>query len=690
MLQSMKYFNRDISWLSFNYRVLEEAADTQLPLFERLKFLAIYSSNLDEFYKVRVAEYKYNFDPEEVDDSKNASPLKVLRQINEVVAKHLKEFGRIFHDEILAGLYKEGLMLYQGEHPKDPIHQSFIREYFYKEVIPYLQPVLITKGTKSFLRDNRLYLTIRLFRKKNTTDPEKLLKRRAQYAIVKLPTNDLPRFVRLPDLNNQFHFLFLDDLVRFNLQELFPGYDIESSYCVKLLRDADLGIKDEFSGDLVEKIRRSIGNRNVGEPALFTYDGDMPADFLHMVKDAFGLYKKDMLAGERYLNFHDFFNFPNPFSPRLELIRPAPVHPKELEAYGSMFAAIKEQERMLHYPYQSFDYVLRFLHEASSDPKVEEIKLTQYRVASNSAVVNALISAARNGKKVTVFVEVKARFDEENNLSLAKLMEEAGIKIIYSLPGLKVHAKMALVLRRAGGVRKRSYAYLSTGNFNEKTARLYSDFGFFTCKDSILFDLEELFEYFEDQSIQPKFKKLLVTQFNFKSAIMAKIDREIAIAQKGGEGYILLKMNGLQNKIFINKLYEASEAGVKIDLIIRGICSVVPEQPFSKNIKVIRIVDSNLEHSRVWLFNNKGKKDLFMTSADWMNRNINRRIEIAFPIEEKTMREMVFRVLDLQLRDNVKARILNSNLVNQKIVNNHTPIRSQWAAYEMFAEEVQK
>lgn len=687
MLQTPKYFNRDISWLSFNYRVLEEAADVNLPLYERLKFLAIYSSNLDEFYKVRVAEYKYNFDPEEVEDNKGCSPVKVLRQINSIVDEHMKEFSRIFHQEILAGLFKEGLVLYQGEIPTDPKHQAFIRDYFYREVIPYLQPVLITKGAKSFLRDNRLYLAVRLYRKKNTTDVEKLSKRRARYAIVKLPTNDLPRFVRLPDINNQFHYLFIDDVVRLNLQELFPGYDIESSYCLKLLRDADLGIKDEFSGDLVEKIRRSLGQRKVGEPALFTYDREMPADFLHVIKDAFGLYKKDMLAGERYLNFHDFFNFPNPFSPRLELVRPAPVHPKELENYSSMFEAIKEKERLLHYPYQSFDYVLRFLHEASSDPKVEEIKLTQYRVASNSAVVNALISAARNGKKVTVFVEVKARFDEENNLHLAKLMEEAGVKIIYSLPGLKVHAKMALVLRRSGGVRKRSFAYLSTGNFNEKTARLYSDFGFFTCKDTILFDLENLFEYFENQSTQPNFNKLLVTQFNFKSTLMEKIDNEIDIAKKGGKGYILLKMNGLQNKVFINKLYEASEAGVKIDLIIRGICSIVPEQSFSKNIKIIRIVDSNLEHSRIWMFNNNGKRELFMSSADWMNRNINRRIEIAFPIEEKTMRDMVFKVLDLQLRDNVKARIIDSNLVNKKINNGLPPIRSQWATYELLAED---
>jgi polyphosphate kinase len=547
-----------------------------------------------------------------------------------------------------------------------------------------LQPVLLTKGTRSFLRDNRLYLAIRLYGKKNTKDKEKLKRRRARYAIVKLPTNDLPRFIRLPDRNNQYHFLFLDDLVRFNLQELFPGYDVESSYCIKLLRDADLGIEDEFSGDLVEKIRRNIGLRKVGEPTLFTYDRDMPDDFLHMLKDTFGLYKEDLLAGERYLSFQHFFSFPNPFAPRLQLNLPAPLHSAELDNYGSMFAAIKDKDRLLHFPYESFDYVLRFLNEASSDPKVEEIKVTQYRVATNSAVVNALISAARNGKRVTVFVEVKARFDEENNLHLARLMEEAGVRIIYSLPGLKVHAKMALVIRRTGGIRKRSYAYLSTGNFNEKTARLYSDYGYFTCKEPFLYDLEELFEYFENQQLKISFKKLMVTQFNFKNELTSKIDREIDIARKGGFGYMLLKMNGIQNKVFINKLYEASEAGVKIDLIIRGICSVVPNQPFSRNIKIIRIVDSYLEHSRVWVFGEGKRRELFMTSADWMNRNINRRIEIAFPIEEDELRSEVFKILDFQLKDNVKARIINEQLDNCVIPVNGLSVRSQWETYKMF------
>ncbi len=681
-----KYFNRDISWLAFNYRVLEEAKDRSLPLFERLKFLAIYSSNLDEFFKVRVAEYKYNMDPEELEDIKGASPVKVLQEINRIVDEQLQEFSNIFHGEILAGLYHEGLMLYQGDLPNDPQHQQFIRDYFYREVIPYLQPVLLTRGTRSFLRDNRLYLAIRLFRKKSTNDEGKLKKRRARYAIVKLPTNDLPRFIRLPDKNGRYYFVFLDDLVRFNLQELFPGYDIDSSYCVKLLRDADLGIQDEFSGNLVEKIRRNIGLRKVGEPTLFTYDRDMPADFLGFLKETFGFFKQDLMAGERYLNFQDFFSFPNPFSPNHQLNHPSSIHPYELEKYGSMFAAIKVKDRMLHYPYQSFDYVLRFLNEAAQDPKVFEIKITQYRVASNSAVVNSLISAARNGKKVTVFVEVKARFDEENNLQLARLMEDAGIRIIYSLPGLKVHAKMALVLRRSGDVRKRSYAYLSTGNFNEKTARQYADHGFFTCKEEFVFDLEELFEYFENQDVVPVFRKLLVTQFNFKHELVKRIDREIEWVANGKEGYILLKMNSIQNKPLINKLYEASQAGVKIDLIIRGICCLVPNQPFSRNIRIVRLVDSYLEHARLWIFGNNGKKEVFMTSADWMNRNVIRRIETTFPIEDEVIVEEIFDIINLQLRDNVKARLINERLGHDRIDTGcPDPIRAQWATFKMLA-----
>ena len=686
MRYTPRYFNRDISWLSFNHRVLEEAKSKNNPLFERLKFLAIYSSNLDEFYKVRVAEYKYDVDYDELDDPNSDSPVKVVREINRIVREQLEEFSRIFHEEILTEMRKEGIILYQGNMPPDPEHQQFIREYFYREVIPYLQPILLTKGTRSFLRDNRLYLAIRLYRKKRGADNGS--NRRPRYALVKLPYTDVKRFIRLPDKDGCYHFLFLEDLVRFNLQELFPGYDIDSSYCVKLLRDADLGIKDEFSGNLVEKIRKNLGRRKVGEPALFTYDRSIPEDFLAFLQDVIGVYKEDLLAGERYLYFQDFFSFPHPFAPRLQLNHPQPIHPYELEQIGSMFAAIREKDRILHYPYQSFDYLIKFLNEAAQDPKVYAIKVTQYRVASNSAVVNSLISAARNGKQVSVFVEVKARFDEENNLTLARLMSEAGVRIIYSLPGLKVHAKLALVLRRSGNERKRSFAYLSTGNFNEKTARQYADHGFFTCKEDIIRDLENLFSYFENPKFRPEFTKLWVTRFNFKNELRRRIDREIELARQGKKGYILVKLNGIQNKPLINLLYKASEAGVKIDMIIRGICCLVPNQKFSRNINLRRIVDSYLEHGRIIVFGNDGDPEVYLTSADWMNRNINRRIETTFPVEDEDIKKELFDILDLQLRDNVSARLINENLENIPIVaDGMEPIRAQWDTYKMLIEK---
>jgi len=680
-MSQSKYFNRDISWLSFNYRVLEEASDRSLPIYERLRFLAIYSSNLDEFYKVRVAEYKTAV-IEGLLMADASHPAEILKEINQIVSNQLKEFSRILNEDILVELRDYNIILYQNSLPESPEHLAFLKEFFYSEALPYLQPVLLNKGTRPFMRDNRIYLVIKLFRKKNTKNTEKLKARRARYALLKLPTNDLPRFIVLPKIDEYHHILFLDDVIRFNLQELFPGYDIEGSWSVKVARNADLGIEDEFSGNLIEKIRKSLNKRKIGIPASLHYDRQIDKKSLSFLMKTFNFRKEELVETDKHQNLDAFFDFPNPYSPALEWKAPTPIHPEEMESIGSVFNAIKIKERMLHFPYQSFDYVLKFFNEAATDPKVDEIKITQYRVARDSAIVNALISAARNKKKVTVFVEVKARFDEAQNLYLADLMEKAGIKIIYSIPGLKVHAKMALVIRRSGGVRKRSYAYLSTGNFNEKTAKLYADHGFFTCSDTIINDLEKLFSYLEDQSKKPEFSKLWVAQMNMKKNLIEKIDREIEIVKSGGKGYMLLKMNGIQNKTLINKLYEASKAGVKIDMIIRGICCLIPGQSFSKNIRIIRIVDSFLEHARVWVFNNAGDKEVYLTSADWMNRNINRRIEIAFPVENEELKQELLDILEIQLKDNTKACLIDGNLKNVKLPKKEPLVRSQMATYE--------
>ncbi len=688
MVDRYKYFNRDISWLSFNHRVLEEAMDSDLPLYERLKFLAIYSSNLDEFYKVRVAEYRNSAETgASMPDTDN--PAETLRQINNIVSGHLAEFSKVAEVDILNELRENGIILYQHSMPTHIDHLAFMKDYFYTEIIPYLQPVLLNRGTRSFLRDNRLYLAIKLLtRKKNHNGNKGNYKRRPIYALVKLPTNDLPRFIELPAIDVLHHIMYIDDIIRYNLQELFPGYEIEGAWAVKLARDADLGIVDEFSGNLIEKIRKNLVKRKTGLPASFHHDRDIDPDLLQFLMATFEFGSTELVEAGRYQNMQDFFQFPNPYSPRLEWHSPAPIRPYDMELAGSVFSAIRKRERIMHYPYQSFDYVIKFLNEAAIDPKVEEIKVTQYRVATNSAVVNSLIAAARNHKKVTVFVEVKARFDEENNLYFAEVMKNAGIKIIYSIPGLKVHSKMALVLRKANGIRKKSYAYLSTGNFNEKTARQYADHGYFTCKEEIIRDMEKLFIYLEDQSRKPRLEKLLVTQINLKGTIMSKIDREIRLAQEGREGYILLKMNGIQNADLINKLYEASEAGVKVDVIIRGICCLVPNQPFSKNIRLIRLVDSYLEHARIWVFGNDGNKEMFLTSADWLNRNINRRIETAFPVEDDGIKQEILSILDLQLRDNVKARRIDENLRNViPNTDSEVKIRAQHDTYEMLLEK---
>ncbi|MCG8581857.1 MAG: polyphosphate kinase 1 [Bacteroidales bacterium] len=675
-----QFFNRDISWLSFNHRVLEEANDTSLPLFERLKFLAIYSNNLDEFYKVRVAEYRNaTLHPDSYPDIPRAG--QILEKINTIVGQHWIEYSKIFKGEILPLMEKSGIILHLDGYSNKKEHKKFIHNFFHTELIPYCQPVLLNKGTRSFMRDNRLYLAVKLYRKRKKSD-KKDKKRRARYALIKVPTNDHKRFIKLPQVDNQYHYMFLDDAIRYGLPELFPGYDVVGSWGVKIARNADLGIEDEFWGDLVEKIRKNLALRKTGTPAGLYHDRAIPSDVLKFLMKSFDIKPIELVETGSYQNLHDFFSFPNPYSPDLEWQAPEPIKPFELEEAGSMFEAIKRKERVLHYPYHSFDYVIQFLREAATDEKVDEIKVTQYRVASNSEVVGALIFAAHNKKKVTVFVEVKARFDEANNLYFARQMEKAGIKIIYSIPGLKVHAKMALAIRRADGVRKRSFAYLSTGNFNEKTARLYADHGFFTCNDAYLDDMESLFKYLEDQSVKPKLNKLLITQINLRKEIMKRINHEIDLAKSGKQGYILLKMNGIQNKNLISKLYEASQAGVKVDLIVRGICCLVPDQEYSRNIRVLRLVDSYLEHARIWVFGNDNDTEMFLSSADWLNRNINRRIETAFPIEQPELKAEILTMLEMQLEDNVKVRHIDMHLNNVPVKNAEKPLRAQRASYE--------
>ena len=687
-----RYFKRDVSWLSFNYRVLLEAEDASLPIYERIKFLSIYSSNLEEFYEIRVAEHRgvimqKNFVEESADEAE-----ETLAAITHEVNRQQRDYYRIFYEQILPELNRQHIFLYQDEHPQ-PFHEEFVRDFFNEEVFPFLSPVMIQAGEiRTFIRDRRLYLVIRMVKKgRPLEDPGDVPT--YHYALMKIPFSKVPRFIELPPHEGKYYIMFIDDIIRANLQSVFPGYEIDSCYSIKISRDADIYLEDEGKGSILEKIRKKVKKRKIGALSRFMYDQAMPADFLAFICEAFGILPDDLVVGGRYNNLQDLSKLPNPAGKQLEQHPSLPMRIRSLDEVGSIFKVIKKRDVMLHFPYESFDYLIRFLMEAAFDPKVDEIKITQYRVAENSAVINTLISAAQNGKKVTVFVELKARFDEENNMRTAARMEQAGIKIIYSIPGLKVHAKVAVILRKdnAQGVKRRDFAYLSTGNFNEKTAKIYADMALLTCQEEIIADINKVFAVLEGRLQAPTFHHLLVARFNMVPELRRMIQCEIDHVQAGGKGYIILKMNGLHDQQMIDMLYRASEAGVKIDLIVRGIRCLVPDQPYSQNIRVTRIVDMFLEHARIWYFYNEGQEVLFLTSADWMRRNLNRRIETAFPILDPEIKQEVIDILHIQLRDNVKACRLDSELRNcfKRESDMREPVRAQQAIYDYLKQKNQ-
>lgn len=689
MENSHKYFKRDISWLSFNYRVLLEAEDETLPIYERIKFLSIYSSNLEEFYEIRVAEHRGVIMKKNFTEESGAEAEETLAEITEEVNRQQRECYRIF-SKVLQELNRQDIYLYQDSRP-EPFHEEFVHNFFNEEVFPFLSPVMIQAGDiRTFIRDRRLYLVIRMVKKsKRMAEPDYVPD--YYYALMKIPYAKVPRFIELPTHEGKHYIMFIDDIIRANLSSIFPGYVVESCYSIKISRDADIYLDDEKGGNIVENIRKKVKKRKIGALSRFMYDSNMPDDFLAFICNAFGITTDDLVLGGRYNNLQDLIKLPNPIGKELEQLVPSPMRVPFLDEMGSVFRAVKKRDILLHFPYQSFDYLIRFLMEAAFDPKVDEIKITQYRVAENSAVINTLISAAQNGKKVTVFVELKARFDEENNMSTAERMEQAGIRIIYSIPGLKVHAKVAVILRKdtEDGCKRRDFAYLSTGNFNEKTARIYSDMALLTSNAELITDINKVFAVLEGKLAGPTFRHLLVARFNMVPELTRMIHREIEHVKAGRKGRIVLKMNGLHDQNMINELYNASENGVEIDLIVRGICCLVPNRPFSANIKVTRIVDMFLEHSRIWYFYNDGEEELFLTSADWMRRNLNRRIETAFPILNAEIKRNIIDILNIQLQDNVKACLIDEHLHNNfKRDGNPVKVRAQLAVYEYLKNKI--
>ncbi|AFC26119.1 polyphosphate kinase 1 [Saprospira grandis] len=681
--ENFPYSNRDLSWLAFNYRVLQEAKDPSVPLFERIKFLAIYSSNLDEFFRVRVASIKslirlgkrtkkaIDFPPEEV-----------LDRINETVRQQQLEFTEIYQKHILPLLAAINIHLVKEADLKKT-QTDFLDKYIEEKLIPYLQPMLIVKHKiRTFLINNALYLGVELGTKGRTP----------RYAVVRIPSHRFPRFLVLPsEQENERLIIMLDDIVRYALPRIFPGYSIENSYSFKMTRDAEMYLEDEYSGDLIEKIRKGLNKRNIGASTRFVYDRNMPANLLRFLMQAFSVKSSDLQPEGRYHNNFDLFQFPNFGLQHLQDEPLPPLKHPTLSKAQVLFDCISEGDHLVHYPYQRYNYVIKLLEQAAYDPDVKRIRILQYRVAKDSQIIAALRSAIAEGKEVMVFVEVKARFDEEANLDWAEKLEKWGAIVKYSLPELKVHSKILSISREEKG-KLQDYCYLSTGNFHEGTARLYEDYGFFTKDKRLTKEVDKVLNYLEHGELPKKpFKHLLVGQFRMRKNIYAMIDREIELAQAGQEARITVKLNSLQDHRMIRRLYEASEAGVKIDLIVRGIFGLQTGiEGYSKNIRAISIVDRFLEHSRIYHFHNAGEDKIYLSSADWMTRNLYYRIECAFPIYDKGLQEEIKDFLNLQLKDNVKARILDPKLSNHyKIDEGQRPFRSQLEVYAYYKKQLE-
>ncbi|WP_162555986.1 polyphosphate kinase 1 [Reichenbachiella versicolor] len=656
-----RYFNRDLSWLTFNYRVLQEAKQKDVPLLERLRFLAIYSSNQDEFFRVRVAYLRrlLDLDGKKINAALDTDPGEILVEIHRRVTRQLVEYGRILRDEIVVDLQKTGLFLLTPNELNEAQRANSLY-YFKTQVLAFLQPHIFGVTNRApFLNNRALYFAMRLQNKFSGS---------IEYAYLNIPSDVLPRFYQLPSPNVQFHYMFLDDIVKMHLDFVFPDFEVIECKSIKMNKDADLNIEDEFSGDLVEKIQKQIKKRNLGVPSRFLYGEGMSKELLSFLQDALELHDEDLVPGGVYHSLFDFFQLPNPIGSQLEYEPFPPLQNQGIDKHRSIFNAIDEEDRMLHFPYHSYNYILQYFNQAASDPHVQEIKVAFYRIASKSLIGNALMSAAKNGKNVTAFIELKARFDEANNLRWAEKLQSAGVKIIYSIPGLKVHAKVALVKRKTESGEIKNYSFFGTGNLNEQTASIYCDHGLLTSDQGMGEELDDLFKYLTKRKQPKEFKNLLVSQFNIIDGFFGLIDREIELTKQGKQGYIIIKLNNLEERGMIDKLYEASQAGVKIDMIVRSICCIVPGVPgLSENIRVRRVVGRFLEHARVFWFHNDGEDKLFMGSADWMKRNLKRRIEVNIPIKNFTLKNQIKEILNLQLIDNTKAVELDEELNNNWI-----------------------
>ncbi|APU70015.1 polyphosphate kinase 1 [Christiangramia flava] len=673
-----RFRHRDLNWLSFNERVLQEAEDHLNPLFERMKFLAIFSSNLDEYFRVRVSQLRQMKRVKKSIRKKLAlRPSKITKQIIEEVKKQQDRFGKVYHDEIVPELAENGIHILDSEHYNTQ-QKEFVASFFQNKVQEKLRPIRLDlqKENELFLENSILYFLV-------TFQNEDHL------AVVNIPVNDCGRFVMIKDTEEIHHITYLDEIIRHEMHHLFSEDEITGIFEIKLSRDAELYIDDIYSGVLAEKIYESLKQRTDGQPTRLLYDASMPKEVQKKIRKLLGLGKIDMMPGGKYHNFKDFMSFPDPTNnPKLHFEELPPLPHKNFEKSTNYFKTIAEKDQSIHFPFMSFAYLEKFLDQAANDEQVTHIKISLYRVADESQLTSSLMQALENGKEVTVFVEAKARFDEENNITWGRKFEEKGAHVIYSYPKVKVHSKIMLVCREEGEETQR-YSYIGTGNFNAETSKIYCDHAIFTANKDITKEMDRLFKVLEGELIIPREKNLLISPFSTRQEFSRMIYNEIENAREGKKARIVAKMNSLEDEEMIDLLYKASQAGVEIRMLIRGFTSLIPGvKGLSENIYITSIVDRFLEHGRIYIFENGGEELMFYGSADWMNRNLNRRIEVISPILDEEIRQEFKDILTIQLNDNVKARIQDSEEKNEYVqrASGEPEIRSQYQIYEYLKE----
>ncbi|MBN1950442.1 MAG: polyphosphate kinase 1 [Bacteroidales bacterium] len=680
-----KIINRELSWLSFNDRVLQEAQDIKnVPLIERIHFLGIFSNNLDEFFKVRVATIKRMIDIQEGRQRvEGEKPRKLMNKIQKKVLKLQNKFETAFHN-ILGELEQHDIFII-NEKELNPSQEIFVRKYFKDKVMPVISPIML-QNVESFpyLKDKSVYFAIKLMSSGREVED--------QYALIELPTETLPRFIELPTESERVFIILMEDIIRFALDDIFAifKFDTCEAWTIKLTRDAELDMDNDVSQSFLEQISRSVSGRKTGQPVRFVFDNSIAKDLLDFIIQKLDLIEvSNLIPGGRYHNFKDFMNFPGIGSPNLVYEKVPPVWHKMVEYHKSIMAVMRERDFMLHVPYQDFNIFISLLQEAAIDPKVTEISLTIYRVAKNSKVINALMNACQNGKRVNVVIELQARFDEESNIYWSRKLEEVGANIFFGIPRLKVHAKLLCITRKEGR-KTENFSCISTGNFHEGNAKVYSDLILFTADTRITNEVKKVFDFFANTHKNQFYRHLIASPLYMRKKLYKLIENEIKFAKEGKKAKIIIKLNTLVDKEIIYKLYQANNAGVEIILILRGSCSLIPGIPgMSENIKAISIVDKFLEHSRILIFHNKGDELYFISSADWMGRNLDRRIEIACPIYDKEIQQEIRDMIEIQLSDNVKARIINEEQDNQYVASNEQePLRSQFILHDYYKKKL--